>query len=63
MRTLVTAFALISYSVVFGRLVQKPGLVVPDSYGSNLAAAEEIFDKSYAAYRSAKMFRVSQLQD
>ena len=61
MRTLITAFALFSSSVVLGRLVQKPGLTVPYSYGSNLAAAEEIFDKSYAAYRSVEMFRVSQL--
>jgi len=61
MRTLFTAFALVSSSVVLGRLVQKPGLVIPDTYSSNRATVEKIFDTSYEAYRSAQMFHISQV--
>lgn len=37
--------------VVYGVLVQKPGLVLPTDYHQNRHAVERIFDTSYEAYR------------
>ncbi|KAJ7439202.1 glycoside hydrolase family 47 protein [Mycena latifolia] len=45
-----TLLGLSSYSLA-GVTVQKPGLTVPAKYASNRDAAEQIFTKTYAAYK------------
>jgi hypothetical protein len=47
---ILTLLGLSSYALA-GVTVQKPGLVVPNKYASNRAAAEKIFTTTYAAYK------------